>query len=178
MQLTEALLTGRHLSKNEAECIAAAAGRTYDGFVKLLGWMEAPEPILSKRAAWCFSLAAKLRPDWAQNCQQRLIGLLARDNPSDGLLRNTLRVLRDCSLHPESIDSLAYYCFEFTQDLGCPIAVRAFAMHILGKIGLVVPEIRHEVKSIIDYHFEEAPAGMRSAGKAVLRLWQRAGDVQ
>lgn len=163
-----------HLEKSRAAEIALEASRSEKQFRHLLGLIASDDVTLAKRAAWCFSLAAGQRPDWTANCQGELVGLL--DSPQDGILRNTLRVLRGCGsgLLPELYDKTAYYCFEFVQDPKRAIAIRAFALHILGQISLAVPEIRPEIREIIDYYFMEGAAGLTSAGKTVLKALAKA----
>lgn len=171
MDIEKALLKPKHLQKEVAEQIARSVSGTKKDFTDLLSLIASDNVALCKRAAWCFSLAAKLKPDWTDECQEQLVALLSKNNPQDALLRNTLRILRDCQLHRDLYDQLAYYCFEFVQDPAMPIAIRAFAMHILGQIGQALPEIRPEVKAIIEFHFEQGAAGLKSSGKSVLKAW-------
>lgn len=174
MDIEKALAGPAHLLKEDAERIAMAAAGAKKDFLLLRQLISSKNLILSKRAAWCFSLSAKLKPDWTDQCQPALVELLSVKDPHDGLLRNVLRVLRDCRLQAAVYDKLAYSCFEFVQDPGQAIAIRAFALHILGQIGCSVPEIQSEVKAIIAYYFEDGAPGLVSAGKTVLRRWEKA----
>lgn len=173
MTIEKALLTPKHLHKEQVEQIAASAALSEMDFRHLLKLMSSENVTLGKRAAWCFSLAAKLKPDWTDTCQAELVALLDIENPTDALLRNTLRILRDCTLRPDLYDKTAYYCFELVQDPGKAIAIRAFALHILGQIGRAVPEIRPEVRAIIEYHFEDGAAGLTAAARNVLTSWAK-----
>jgi len=177
MDIEKALLRPKHLLKEDTERIAKAAAGAEKSFQDLLQLLCSENLTLSKRAAWCFSLAAGLRPDWTDQYQPALVELLSVKNPHDALLRNVLRVLRDCRLQEAVLDKLAYYCFEFVQDPKQAIAIRAFALHILGQIGCSVPEIRPEVKAIIAYYFEQGAPGLVSAGKAVLKRWEKANKA-
>lgn len=174
MTIENALLAPKHLDKEQVEQIAVSATRSEIDFRHLLKLMSSQNLTLGKRAAWCFSLAAKLKPGWTDSCQAELVALLDMENPQDAVLRNTLRILRDCTLHPDLYDKTAYYCFELVQDPGKAIAIRAFALHILGQIGRAVPEIRPEVRAIIEYHFEDGAAGLTSAARNVLTTWEKA----
>ncbi|GAB3363769.1 hypothetical protein GCM10027566_32540 [Arachidicoccus ginsenosidivorans] len=175
MDFSKAILGPVHLQKEAAERIATSAAQSQSAFGQLLALMSSQNVLCCKRAAWCFSLAAKLRPGWTINCQKDLVALLDRENPPDGLLRNTLRILRDSRLQPAFYDRLAYHCFNFVEDPKQAIAIRAFAMHILGQIGLALPDIRSEVKAIIDYYFTgQTHAGLVSSAKAVITLWNKA----
>lgn len=175
MNFSKAILGPVHLQKEAAEEIATSAAQSRKAFGQLLALMSSENVLCCKRAAWCFSLAAKLRPSWTINCQKELVALLDRENPPDGLLRNTLRILRDSRIQRTFYDRLAFHCFNLVEDPKQAIAIRAFAMHILGQIGLALPDIRSEVKAIIDYYFtDQTPAGLVSASKAVITLWNKA----
>ena len=173
MQIAETLLKPSHLQKQEMEQIACQAVKAPATFKALLSLMESGQPELAGRAAWCFSQAAKLKPDWAKAQQADIVRVLEKPGLSDGVLRNTLRVLRDMTLDPANFDQLVFHCFNFIEDPDRPVAIRAFAMHILGQIGCHIADIRSEVKAIIEYHFENGAPGLRAAGKAVLRVWEK-----
>jgi|GEM_PF-2138523 len=174
INLLKALMAPLHLRKAQAEQIAAVAARSPTFFKQLLGFMFSDNITCSKRAAWCFSLAALLRPEWTLQCQKELVTLLEKENLPDGTLRNTLRILRDGQIQPAFFDRLAYHCFNLVEDPNQAIAIRAFAMRILGDIGTTVPDIRGEVRAIIEYYFtDQAPPGLVSSAKAVLNLWKK-----
>jgi len=178
MQIAKSLITPAHLQKAEVEQIARRAAKSTASFKQLLDLMHSEQVALANRAAWCFSLAAKLRPEWTRACQSAILEILDKPDLSDGLLRNTLRILRDTELAASSFDRLAYHCFNFVEDPKQAIAIRAFSMHILGEIGCHIAEIRPEVKAIIEYHFANGAAGLRSSGRAVLRLWEKQGQLE
>ena len=180
MQIEKALLAPVHLRKEEAERIARAATGSKKEFAHLLLLMSAGNLTCSKRAAWCFSLTAALKPGWVDDCQPSLVACLALPDPPDALLRNTLRILRDCIIRPALYDQVAFHCFELVQDPRKAIAIRAFALYILGQIGTAVPEIQSEVKAIMAYYFnEEAVSGQRqhpgllTAARKVGKAWAK-----
>lgn len=173
MQIAKILLAPVHLQKPEMEQLARQVSAEADAFASLLALMGSEEPELAARAAWCFSHAAKLRPDWTREHQKAVVDILEKPALPKGVLRNTLRILRDTQLHPDSFDKLAYHCFNFVEDPAQPVAIRAFALHILGQIGCHIADIRPEVKAIIEYHFAGGAPGLKSSAKAVLRLWRK-----
>lgn len=173
MNIEKELLTTSHLQKEEVGRIAKAAASSKKLFLQLLQLTRSSNVILSKRAAWCLSLAAKLRPDFTDDSQEALVDILYVENPPDGLLRNILRILRDCRIHPDLYDRVAYSCFEIVQNPKAAIAIRAFALYLLGQIGEALPEIRPEVKAIIEYHFENKDPGLSCAATNVLNSWAK-----
>ena len=167
-------LTGpSKLDKKTAMNIAKRAAGSKKCFRQLLGIILSENKICAGRAAWCFSLAAELNRDWADTMQAELIALLALNGPEDMVLRNVLRTLRGCKILSEHFDAVAFYCFDYLEDERQSIAIRAFALHILGQICKSVPELKPELKAIINFRFldehKKSSAGLKSAARTVLK---------
>ena len=177
MNLLEVLLQAKKLDKSLAVDIATKATASKKAFGSLLGAVHSDNQVLASRAAWCFSLAAEIKREWADDSQGELVELLALENPSDMLLRNLLRVLRSCHLNPTYYEPLSFYCFNYLEDLGQSIAIKAFALHILGKICQGAPELKGPLIEIIQFYFmdegKKTSAGLRSAA---LRVYQQGKD--
>jgi hypothetical protein len=60
-------------------------------------------------------------------------------------------------------------CFEFLQSAETPIAVKAFSLTILGNLAAEYPEIRGELKLIIEEQWEHATPAIRSRAKRILK---------
>lgn len=63
-------------------------------------------------------------------------------------------------------------CFEFIQRPETPIAVKAFSLTILGDLAAGYPDIRGELKLIIEEQWEQATPAFRSRAKKVLKTLQ------
>ena len=173
MNLENALLSPEQLYLEEMEKIAYALTKHQRDFDHLLQLIASDNRVLSKRAAWCFSLAADIKPSWIYSRQARLVNILLMPGVPEGAVRNVLRVLRNCSLNKDIWEPLTFYCFKCVEDPDEPIAIRAFCIHILGKLALEIPDLIPEVKAIIGFHFTIATPGLVSAGKSVLDMLKK-----
>ena len=174
MDTLHALYQPKKLEKQLALKIAKKATSSKEAFKNLLRGVGEKDPQMAGRAAWCFSLAAEIKRDWANEYQGEVVAMLTLKSPPDMILRNLLRVLRSCNIDPRHFDCLTFYCFEWLEDLRQSIAIRAFALHILGQICMGMPEIKPELKAIIEFYFmdenKKVSAGLSAAAKRVYQL--------
>ncbi|HWB92466.1 MAG TPA: hypothetical protein VG605_11455, partial [Puia sp.] len=61
-------------------------------------------------------------------------------------------------------------CFDLVQSPETPIAVKAFSLTILANLATDYPDIRGELKLVIDEQWEHATPAFRSRARAALKL--------
>ncbi len=125
---------------------------------------------LCQRAAWAVGYVAEKNPTLIEPYLEQMI--LNLNNPvHDAIIRNTMRAFRELPTIPDNVLGItAGACFRYVSTPSVPIAIRAFAMHVLSKICLKIPELKEEVQMICeDWLQSETSAGIRSVAKEVLR---------
>ena len=60
-------------------------------------------------------------------------------------------------------------CFNFVQAPETPIAVKAFSLSILSNLSVDYPEIRNELKLIIESQWDDASPAFRSRARKILK---------
>lgn len=88
------------------------------------------------------------------------------------MIRNTVRLLQDVEIPRRYHGHVMSVCFEFIQRPETPIAVKAFSLTILGDLAAGYPDIRGELKLIIEEQWEQATPAFRSRAKKVLKTLQ------
>lgn len=85
--------------------------------------------------------------------------------------RHYLRVLSSYPVEAENAGRLFDYCLETFSDQATAIAVRVHALQILYLISQLEPDLKAELRLIVQQELERDPsAGIRSRGKRILGL--------
>jgi hypothetical protein len=80
-----------------------------------------------------------------------------------------LRLLQDREIPDTVLEEAADVGFKIMESKGEPIAVKVFAMTMLANICKKVPELKNELKLIIEDQMPYGSAGFRSRGGKILR---------
>jgi hypothetical protein len=59
-------------------------------------------------------------------------------------------------------------CFQFIENPSTPVAVKAFSLTVLHKLSKYYPEIKQELKVIIEERMETETAAFKTRGKKIL----------
>jgi len=85
------------------------------------------------------------------------------------VIRNTLRLLQDVDIPKRYHGRVMSICFDFIQSVDTPIAVKAFSLTVLQHLAVDYPEIRGELRLIIEEQWEQATAAFRSRARRILK---------
>lgn len=168
MDIREELLTAKSQSKNLADEIAQFACTSETAFRELMDCFVSEDYKLAQRAAYCVSKAGKMRQDLIQPYYETLVSLLKRTDVHESVVRSCVSVLQEAdlpeSLHGEVMDT----CFNFIQDRKAPIAVKAFSLTILHNLSKIYPDIKNELRIIIEENMEYETPAFRSRGMKII----------
>jgi hypothetical protein len=98
---------------------------------------------------------------------EKLILNLQNDGLHDAIKRNTVRVLQDVEIPEKLHGTVADICFKYLQNPSEAIAIKVFSMTIIHNLTKDYPELKEELKFILE---EQMP--FQSAG-----FWSRAGKI-
>ncbi len=138
-------------------------------FAVLIRLFFGDEYRITQRAAWPLSYCVRAHPVLIQPYFKPLLENLARKDIHVAVIRNTVRLLQDVSIPKKYHGLVMNTCFEFLQSPETPIAVKAFSLTILSNLATSYPEIRGELKLIIEEHWEHATPAFRSRAKRILK---------
>ncbi|TDO25171.1 hypothetical protein [Sediminibacterium goheungense] len=159
----------REHSKEQALRIANYAVQNKKKFRELMDCYTDEDYRLSQRAAWSVSWAAKNNPEMIAPYIPVLVKRLQEKGVHDAVIRNAVRVLEDIeipeSFHGEVMNS----CFAFIENPVTPAAIKAFSLTVLFNLSQQYPEIKQELKLIIEERWDTETAAFKSRGRKILK---------
>jgi hypothetical protein len=162
------LLRSEH-SKKQTDRIVRYIGDDLARFAVLMNLFFKGEYRITQRAAWPLSYCVRVHPALIGPYFKPLLDNLARKDIHVAVIRNTVRLLQDVDIPKKYHGRVMSTCFEFIQSPETPIAVKAFSLSILGNLSALYPEIRGELKLIIEELWEHATPAIRSRAKRILK---------
>ncbi len=166
MNLKEALLADR--SRKLTEKVARYVGADTTRFKELMKLFFCSETILTQQAAWIMNVCVEKHPFLVNPFLEKMIDNLAKP-VHDGVKRSTVRVLQDVEIPEKLIGKTADHCFTLLTKSSEPVAVKVFSMSVLLKIAKKEPELKNELKIIIEDQMPFAKPAFLSRGREVLK---------
>lgn len=124
--------------------------------------------IFTQRSAWAVRYVGEQSPEIMATWLPKLIANLRKPNLHDAIKRNTLNVFEPLDFPVELDGDLADLCFGYLADPKEPIAIRCVAMTVLEKICRRVPELKSELRLLLEEQMEHGSAGLKSRAKRIL----------
>ena len=124
---------------------------------------------ITQRAAWPLRYCVEYHPQLIQPHLKAIIRHLKTPGLHDAVKRNTVRILQFITI-PRSLQGrAAAICFDLFRNTEEPVAVRVFSMSVLARIAHDQPELKSELKILIEDHLPYASAGFLSRARKVLK---------
>ena len=169
MNIREELLKDKLHLKEHALKITAFACSSSKNFKVLMQCFLSDEYRLAQRAAWSVSWAAKKNPDLIYPYIKELVELLPRKDVHNAVIRNSVRILQQIEIPENLHGELMNYCFMFIESPATPIAIKAFSLTTLFNLSKTYPEIKNELKLIIEEQWNNETAAFKSRGKQIIK---------
>ncbi len=170
MNIREELLKEKNYTKEQALKISEYACSSPKYFKELMQCFLSGEYRLAQRAAWTVSRAAQKNPEIIQPYIKDLIKQLSRKNVHDAVIRNSVRILQKIKIPEAFHGDLMNNCFAFIESNTTPVAIKAFSLTTLFNLSEVYPEIRNELKLIIEERWNHETAAFKSRAKKILKI--------
>ncbi len=168
MNIREALV--KEHSKRNTMAIVDFIGEDKERFAELIDVFNTSDYRLVQRAAWPISYIAERAPGLLSPHWKTLFKLIDT-NPHPAYKRNLLRTLRMMDEIPTFIHSKVIdVCFQAIPSVHEPAAVRAFAIHIMGKLCKVYPELANELSMMLEVLTDHELPSIRSSARNVLKM--------
>ena len=162
------LLRAEH-SKKQTDRIVEYIGDDEERFAHLIQLFFKGEYRITQRAAWPLSYCVRNHPGLIAPYYRQLLDNLGRKDIHVAVIRNTVRLLQDVSIPKRWHGRVMSLCFDFVAEPETPIAVKAFSLTILSNLSKDYPEIRSELKLIIEGQWEQATPAFRSRARRILK---------
>lgn len=170
MDIRETILAEH--SKKQTDKIIKWVGRSQERFDELFNLFSKDESRVTQRAAWPLSYVAIKHPSLVNKHFGRLIKNLKKEDLHDAIKRNTVRLLQHVDIPKRYHGEIMSICFDYVQSPTEAIAVKAFSLRILEKLSTIYPDIRQELKTIIEERWDLETAAFRSRGKKILKSFK------
>ena len=169
MNILKEILKEKIHSKEQALKISQYACSTPERFKELMQCFLSNEYRLAQRAAWSVSWAVQKKPKLIQPYIKDLVAQLPRKDVHNAVIRNSVRILQQIEI-PESLHGeLMNSCFTFIESKSTPGAIKAFSLTTLFNLSKFYPEIKNELKLIIEGRWNHETAAFKSRGRKILK---------
>ena len=153
-------------SKAQSLKIADWIGNDKNRFGELLRLFLQDEHYVVQRAAWIVSIIAHTQPQLIEPHIEAIVNKMYEPGIPIAVKRNVVRILQLIPIPENMHGRVMNTCFKFLADPKETIAVRVFSMTVLANFTRRYPDIRPELKMVIDHVLEH---GASAAFKARLR---------
>jgi len=152
----------------EKEVYIREVGRSAGNFESLLEMSLREKDPLAWRAAWILDGSAEKHPELAVS---HIPGII-RELPgitSTGVIRSLLRLLCRYEIPEEEQGLLIDLCFGYMVSELYPVAIKVHAMQIIYNHVLLYPELKGELRTVIEDQIIHNSIGFKSRGMRIIR---------
>ena len=153
--------------KDQAVYVANEVNGNDELFAELMILFFSKDARTCQRAAWVVSHCVERNPWQATPYLGKMVKNL-NNNVGDATKRNTVRVLQFVDIPEKLWGETIDICFKYLSSNEA-IAIKVFSMTVLYNLSQKIPEIRNELKVIIEDQLPYGSAGFKSRGKKILK---------
>lgn len=124
---------------------------------------------VTQRAAWPLSYCVIAHPEFMQSNFDKLLSNLHKPSLHDSIKRNTLRLLQHVDFPEKYEGEIMDICFKYVESPTEAVAIKAFALSILGNLAKKYPDIIPETKIIIEDQLPQQTAAFKSRANKFLK---------
>lgn len=155
-------------SKAQAEKLVNYIGNDATRFNQLYAvFLDGPYQV-TQRASWPLSNCIIQHPSFIKPHFATLLKTLQRTDIHDAVRRNVMKLLQFIDIPKRYYGIVADHAFRL-MDKKQPIAVRVFSMTVLARIAKQEPELKRELRLIIEDQLPLASPGYKARARKVLK---------
>jgi hypothetical protein len=167
MDLLAAIL--KEHSKAQTARIVHYVGKDKEKFAELMKLFLQGEYRVTQRSGWPLSICVEKCPELIQPYFKKLLDYLDKPGTHEAVTRNIVRILQYVEIPKRFQGRVMSACFEFVSTPDTPIAVKAFSLTVLEHLAEIYPEIKPELKVIIEERWEHETAAFRSRARKIMK---------
>ena len=167
MNLRQTILADH--SKTTCNKIIKWVGSSQPHFDELFNLFLNDEYRVIQRAAWPLSYIVIAHPELIKKHFTKLIKNLHRPNLHDSVKRNTLRLLQKITITERFHGEVMNLCFDYITSPDEAAAIKAFSLTVLQNLSKQYPEIKQELKTIIEDRWDYETAAFKSRARKILK---------
>lgn len=175
LNLEEKIL--REHSKHQCLRIASWIGTDRRRFKQLIELFLNGEYRTTQRAAWIIKHCADEHPELVVPYLDAMVDRMLEPGVHDAVKRNVIRILQDLHIPRRQAGKIATVCFDMLASMSEPIAVKVFSMAVLANIAQEEPDLKNEIRILVERQMINGSAGFRSRGAKVLKQLSSSASV-
>jgi hypothetical protein len=168
MTLRDMILT--KYSKSQTNKVVKWVGNSQQRFDELFNLFLKDEHRVTQRAAWPLSYAVRSHPELINKHLGKLIRNLRKEGLHDAIKRNSVRILEHIEIPKRYHGEVMDICFSYIQSPTEAVAIKAFSLTVLGNLLPLYPEIKNELKLIVEERWEDETAAFRVRARKTLKM--------
>jgi hypothetical protein len=129
----------------------------------------------TQRAAWPLSICVEKWPYLIDPHLKKILDSLQKPGSHDAVKRNTMRLLQFIVIPNRYHGKVTNLCFDYLQNPKVAVAIRVFSMTVLLNNSQSQPDIKKELKLILEDHLPFGTAAFKSRATKVLRALSNEG---
>lgn len=137
-------------------------------FAELMDLVFNAESRISQRAAWPMSYCVMNYPDLIKPWMGRIVVVLEKKETHPAIIRNIVRFLQSVEIPKRYQGRIMNACFGFILSPDQAPAIKAFSLTVLDNLSKQYPEIRPELKIIIEERWPLEKAAFRSRARRII----------
>ena len=170
MKLRETIL--KEHSKTNCLRIINWIGSNQQRFDELVHLFLHDEYRVIQRAGWPLSEIAVKQPKLVTKHLARILKHAQQPGNHEAVKRNTVRLLQEMDIPEKFHGEVMNLCFDWLVSPTEKPAVKAFSLTVLDNLSQQYPEIKQELKTIIEDRWDLETAAFRSRGKKILKKYK------
>ncbi len=155
-------------SKLQCMKIARWIGNSQQRFDELFYLFLNDEYPAVQRAAWPLSVCVIEHPALIKKHFGKLIANLRRPGLHNAVKRNTIRLLQGLTIPKKYHGEIMDMCFTYISDPDEAAAVKAFSLKVLHDLSKLYPDIKQELRTIIEERWDYETAAFKSRAKRII----------
>ena len=159
----------REHSKRQCLRIANWIGADKKRFKQLMVLFLKGEYRTTQRAAWIVQHCADMHRELLVPYLSPMIDRMLEPGAHVAVKRNVIRILQDIEIPRRLAGKIATVCFDMLSSAREPIAVKVFSMTVLANIAREEPELKNEIRILVEQQMPTGSAGFRSRGAKILK---------
>lgn len=160
-------------SKTQCDKITRYVGSNVVRFNELMAiYFDGPQ-VVTQRAAWPVSRCIENHPQLIKPHLSKMLNFLQQPGIHDAVKRGTMRCLLFVDVPKKYHGKLVQHCFDFIENKSEAVAIKVFSMMVLSSIIKDEPDLKKELRIIIEDQMPYATAAFRSRGRKVLKELDR-----
>ena len=156
-------------SKDNCNRIVKWIGDSQVRFDELFKLFMHDEYRVVQRAAWPLSYCAIDHPELIQKHLGKLLKHMEKPGLPIAVKRNAVRLLQHIEIPERYHGKVMDLCFDYITSIDEAVAVKAFSLTILQNLSRQYPEIKNELKLVIEERWNYESVAFKSRAKKILK---------